>query len=467
MKIKSQSCLTYICIVIFFTLAGCSEADKQEKAVRTKFPRQNYNILLISVDMLRADHVSCYNNKLEIKTENIDSLANTGILFEKTNCQSSWTLPSFVSLFTSLYPSVHHAGEPLSSTNQLSKVPQNLKFLSLILRENSYDTAAFITNVFLSSAFWFGNNFETFVNYSNQIDASEKITNNAIQFLKRERSRPYFLWLHYLDPHEYHTYVKIDMDREYDGRFRKEEIDWNKLRLGAYRLDARERKYIHSRYLGNIKYVDEQVGNIIKTLKELNLYDTTLIIFTSDHGEEFWEHGKLDHGHSAYEEALKVPLIFSLSKVLPKRARISQLVELIDIVPSILDLCDIKSAAIMQGKTLLPYFSNTTIKDEKFAFSENMLYTEDKKSIQNDRYKLIYFTVSDRYEFYDLKKDPQEWRNIYSADDKIASEFRKKLSGWIQNNKEFSQKVLKGEKVTPALLDKETKESLKSLGYVM
>ena len=465
---RSKSHFIFVSLLIFvLAILCCSESKRQEKTPAKHFTPQKYNILLITVDTLRADHLSCYNNKLEIKTENIDSLADSGILFENTNCQSSWTLPSMVSLFTSLYPSVHHAGEPHQATKQPAKVPRSVKGISLILRENSYDTIAFITNVFLSSAFWFGNHFETFVNYSNQIDASEKITENAIKILKQKRENPYLLWLHYLDPHEYHTYLKTDIDKNYNGRFKKEKIDWNKLRIGGYRLDAKERKYIYSRYLGNIKYFDEQIGVLLKSLKELDLYDNTLIVFTSDHGEEFWEHDKLDHGHSAYEEALKVPLIFSLPEILPKGAKVSQLVQLIDVVPTILELCGVESDNSFQGESLCSYFFNPAITKEKFAFSENMMYTEDKKSIQNDRYKLIYFTVSNKYEFYDLKEDPNEQRNIYSADNEMAQQLREKLSEWMMKNREVSKKVLKGEKVTPATVNQDTKEALKSLGYLM
>ena len=464
----SKSPLIPIYLLLFIvTIFSCSEPVSKEAVSSKKFLPQKHNILLITVDTLRADHLSCYNKKLEIKTENTDSLADTGILFKNANCQSSWTLPSIVSLFTSLYPSVHHAGEPQPTTKQLSKVPQNLKVLPLILKKYSYDTAAFVTNVFLSSAFWFGNHFETFINYSNQIDASEKITKNAIQFLKQKRKNPFFLWLHYLDPHEYHTYLKIEIDQTYNGRFKNEKIDFDKLRIGAYRLDARERKYIYSRYLGNIKYCDEQIGSVLNALRELNLYETTLIIFTSDHGEEFWEHDRLDHGHSAYEEALKVPLIFSLPKVLPQRIKVPQLVELIDVVPTVLDLCGIEPDDTFQGESLTPYFLNPSLTQQRFAFSENMLYTEDKKSIQNEKYKLIYFTVSNKYEFYDLEKDPQEQRNIFFQDDTMVQQLRKKLLGWNEENKEVSKRVLKGEQVMPAIINQETKEALKSLGYIM
>jgi arylsulfatase A-like enzyme len=459
-----RCCLLFLIYILIFS--GCSDRSKQESKT-DNFKHNKYNILLITVDTLRSDYVSCIKKDLKMKTENIDSIAGSGVVFENSNCQSSWTLPSVVSLLTSLYPAVHHAGEPISDTSQISLVPKSLKGLPVILKNNSYTTAAFTTNVFLSSAFLFGDNFETFINYSNQEDASEKITKNAIQFLKQKRMNPFFLWLHYLDPHEYHTYLKIDINKDYDGRFTKEKLDWDKLKVDAYRLNEMEREYILSRYLGNIKYFDQQAGAVIGALKELNLDNNTLIVFTSDHGEEFWEHGRIDHGQTAYEEVLKVPLIFSLRGVLPAGKKILQLVELVDVVPTILDLCGISSDEPMQGISLLPLLADPDISFDRFAFSEGTLYGENIMSIQNRKYKLIYYTVSKRYQFYDLTADPQEQKNIFSPENKTAGMMREKLSEWIKDNKKVSIKVLGGEKVAPAVIDKDTKESLKSLGYIM
>ncbi len=202
-------------IILTFTiicLLSCSESERKKPIPQNKFAPKKHNILLITVDTLRADHLSCYNRKLSIKTENIDSLADMGILFKAAYCQSSWTLPSMVSLLSSLYPSVHHAGEPLPETGKRARVPQNVEMLPRILKANGYHTAAFVTNVWLSSAFWFGNHFDTFINFSNQEDASEKISKNAMLFLSQKKSSPFFLWLHYLDPHEYPNYQKLHFD---------------------------------------------------------------------------------------------------------------------------------------------------------------------------------------------------------------------------------------------------------------
>jgi len=470
MKLKKYGIGLIILMVIVFCSCSQDQTPQDQVAQSTqvskKILKKKYNILILTVDTLRSDYVSFNNSALKIRTDNIDKLAAKGVAFTQAHSQSSWTLPSLVTLFTSLYPPVHHAGEPVS-TGEIAKVPRGLKELSLILKDNSYTTAAFITNVFLSSAFWFGNNFETFINYSNQIDASEKITQNAIQFFKHKRDKPFLLWLHYLDPHEYHTYVKGDIDKGYRGRFASEELDWDKLKTGAYRLDRYERDYVRSRYMKNIKYFDGQVGAVLSALKQQNLYENTLVIFTSDHGEEFWEHGRLDHGQTAYEEVLHVPLILSLPGVLPSGLKVSQLAGLVDIVPTVLDLCEISSDVLFQGSTLLPCILNPDFGHDRFLFTSGTLYGENKISVQNSKFKLVYCTVSDLYELYDLKNDPLEHKNIYSSDDELAVKLKLRLNKWIKENSQLSEKIMKDEKVTPAVIDKDTKESLKSLGYIM
>jgi len=255
------------------------------------------------------------------------------------------------------------------------------------------------------------------------------------------------------------------MDKDYTGRLRKK-FDWKELKLGAYRLNGRDRKYLFSRYLGNVKYTDQKIGEVLNTLKEINLYDNTLIIFSSDHGEEFWEHGRLDHGQSAYEEVLRVPLIISLPKVLSKGVRVSQLLQLIDITPTIFGLCGINPNSPLQGKSLVQYCFDQHIPDFQLSFSENTFYGENIQSVMNNRYKLIYYTISNKYEFYDMKEDPLEQKNIFTIENKKIKLLIKELSKWSNTNKHLSRTILKDTTLQPPLIDKQTKEALESMGYI-
>jgi len=212
-------------------------------------------------------------------------------------------------------------------------------------------------------------------------------------------------------------------------------------------------------YDKEIKYVDEQIGILLKNLEELGLDKNTLIIITADHGEALGEHNLyFTHGMFLYDELLKVPLIM-VGGFLPKNEIIKAQVESIDILPTIMDILRINyNKRGIEGISLLPtlYSKNKNDKyGESYAFSE----FEDKKSIRSPEWKLIYTSNSEEYELYNLKEDPQELNNLADIEKDQFKLMKEKLEEWVSREKENISSLTKP-------LDEETKEKLRSLGYL-
>ena len=455
-------------------------------------PRENLpNILLITIDTLRADHLSCYGYK-RIKTPNIDRLAQEGILFEKAISQAPWTTPSLASLLTSLYPSVHKGGERISGLRKkgFKRIGDSIPRLPEVLRKKGYFTQAILSNPHLTKEEGFAKGFIGFKNLADRYELEsffllrlikhirahvkphwytpgDIITVEAINWLNSNAQRRFFLWVHYTDPHvPYHPPARYIEDLRYKGRFRNMRLtDFANIKEGDYHLSLEDREYIEALYRGEIRFVDAEVGRLIDRLKELDIYDKTIIILTSDHGEEFWEHLGFEHGHTLYNELLHVPLIISLGNYKPIRGEVvNQQVRLIDIFPSLLELLNIDYHGVIQGKSFLPLIFHK--REERIAFSEFLYRGEERKSIVYKGFKYIYFPNLRREEFYDLTDDPGELSNVVNLHQAEAKQYRSMVKTIIDNNKKIAKILLKGRKGKPIEINKALKERLKALGYV-
>jgi arylsulfatase A-like enzyme len=455
------------------------------------------NILLITPDTLRSDHLSCYGYK-NIDTPAIDSIAADGVLFKNTVSASPWTLPSFASILTSLYPTVHKAESKIY--DKKTGIGEEIITLTQILKEIGYHTRAHIQNLFFDKYFGFHRGFDYYrmfshkiqekiakkkraflwINYLYKTSLKEnssvnnvvKSTEEVLRWLEqndRERN-PFFLWLHYFDPHlPYERYKSYGLDRDYEGpladdRFVRK-LDMPELRIGSLKLDQAAKKHFISLYDEEVLFVDENIDKILKKLRKLNLIENTIIIFTSDHGEEFWEHGAFEHGHTLYRELLQVPLLIRFPQSLPSGKTIDAQVRTIDIMPTVLEMLGVKHDIPLTGKSLLPLVRGEE-KGGRTAFSESLAYYEERKSIKKGKYKLIYFPDSKISELYYLETDPQEKNNVFSQRKKEALSLKEELITWMKDSEKLAQKLSKGEKSKPVKLDKKTKKELKSLGYI-
>ncbi|MFQ6081746.1 MAG: sulfatase [Candidatus Aminicenantia bacterium] len=441
--------------------------------------KENKNLILISIDTLRADHLGCYGYQRKT-SPNIDLLAKDSVLFTKTFASSPWTLPSHLSMMTSLN-TINHK---VYYKNQ--KLSPSIITLADILRENNYFCSAYTGGGFISGIYGFSKGFD---NYNENVggvfhrDSAERVFKAASSWLNKNKDKKFFLFLHTYQPHDpYFSPYPFNL------MFLNEKAKRRYINLkgvlggnaGIFKpLSAEERQNIIDLYDGEIRYTDEcLIKPLINELKRLKLYHQTMIIFTSDHGEEFYDHGGWTHGHSLYSESIRVPLIIKFPQSKFKGKKIKDITRLIDIMPTVLEEMKIDySEKEFDGKSLINLLSGKEKGDRVFIsdVARNIinLHNPKKISINDGRYKLIFnenyppqdlsfysFSPSPipHLELYNLTKDPGEQKNLAFEKKEIIEKLLKKL-----NNVYVSTKKGRPQKMT---IENELKKQLKALGYI-
>lgn len=320
------------------------------------------DILVYLVDTLRADHLGCYGYSRPT-SPNIDAFAAESTLFSSMFAQASWTRASVASLFTGLNPLRH------GTIDRQAGLPSSVPVLSEILQQAGYQTAAVITNSNIWSEFGFHRGFDSYEHLPEKPGTdeihqlSDRVNDAAFQWLEgRSKDRPFFLYLHTSDPHG--PYVPRTPYRE---RFAQSVRDPAVGKMDMIRA-AKSKALAASPslaqdfsdlYDAEIAFNDSEFGRLIRYVKELGLYESTLIIFTSDHGEEFLDHGFWEHGASLFNEQLHVPFILKLPRGLGKGLRITDKAALIDVLPTVLDYLGQPPAQPIEGSSLLPLITSS------------------------------------------------------------------------------------------------------------
>jgi len=320
------------------------------------------------------------------------------VLFENLTAAASWTVPSHMSMFTALYPSVHGV---VNFTRQLGK---GVPTLAGCLAENGYLTAAFVTGPILNHFFGFNRGFQSYDDYSvnrafgdvaslsrmrdaydkqqlswgstvlDQVVTNPVITNLATKWLTAhsQSNENFFLFLHYWDCHyDYKPPPPFDrkFDPDYKGKETGRDISQREADIVKY-ISAMDLAHMVALYDGDIAETDEEVGKILQLLQHLRLSEKTLVIVLSDHGEAFLEHGKIRHGNSLYEEALHAPLIMRLPGVIPAGKRIVGNVSHVDLMPTVLGLLKIEGPLQTQGVDLSPVILGDKPVPKRLIYSE-------------------------------------------------------------------------------------------------
>ncbi|KPJ58763.1 MAG: hypothetical protein AMJ42_02670 [Deltaproteobacteria bacterium DG_8] len=443
------------------------------------------NIIFILIDTLRPDHLGCYGY-LRNTSSQIDSLANHGIVFKNTISQSPWTKPSIASLFTSTLPSTH--GVTWRGRNKT--LPKSMLTLAEVLKQNGYKTVAFSDNPHITKCNGFDQGFDTFIeNYDWLKGNAEPLTNKVLNWFRENYQKKYFIYIHYLDPHDPYNAPGI----YHDIFLNKKVIDVSNtvkrgntyVLNGEYHLDRRmkeklksisnpdyplptplhiskkELNYLIDLYDGEIRYVDYQVGRIISVLKELKIYDKTTIIISSDHGEEFLEHGMFRHGYHLYDEIIKVPLIIISPHFNKTPLKIETPVNLIDLMPTVLDLLGIPSTSGMKGKSLIPLI-NQDERVESLSISETSWKGSSAQTLRLANWKYINDIRNERTELFNLGEDSGERNNLHLKESKRA----KKLSCLLSDIISKAYHVTEKSKGKDTQLENKQLEKLKSLGYI-
>jgi arylsulfatase A-like enzyme len=395
------------------------------------------NVVLITIDTLRPGSLSCYDAGAE--SPSIDRIAADGILFERAISPAPWTLPALCSIMTGLLPSVHGAWA------WESLLPASQPTLAELLSAHGYTTGAVGSNHLLTRGLSRGFHCARFFPIQRPWESvgmrlfdrapaatTETLTDLSIDWIEANRDAPFFLWVHYFDPHVPYAppsaYQPSGTPPPRIGR----SVGAEKLRALRNELEptAEERTWIKALYDGEVHYVDDNVGRLTAKLRQLGLYDDALIVVTSDHGEEFWEHESMGHGHSLHEEVVRVPLIVKLPRSSAK-GRVRGTVTTRRVLPTVLDVCGIESGLADRWLESLAgtWTEGGVPAGSQAVLSSGMLYGEQKVCLSEDRWKFIRGPSSGREWFFDLRDDPGEQYALPPASLPGAAALRATLDG--------------------------------------
>jgi len=397
------------------------------------------NVIVITLDTTRADRLPCYGFR-EVDTPTLDAFAARGIRFENCISQTPLTLPSHTTIMTGTYPPFHGVRD-----NGGFILPPALTTMAEVFQKRDYRTAAFVAAYVLDSKWGLARGFDT---YFDKFDLSRyetislgsvqrpanEVLDEALPWLDKARSGPFFAWIHLYDPH-----TPYEPPPPFD------------------------KKYRHP-YLGEIAFADSQLGRLWEFLDRNGLRDNTVLAFMSDHGESLGAHQESSHGFFVYQEVLHVPLIFVTPYAKLWNRTSPQLVTLADVMPTILDMAGLPAPPEVQGRSLVPQFFDPrkTSPEAGYAYSETYYPRfhygwSDLKSFQDRRYKLI---LAPELELYDLQDDPRESRNLAARNPALARDLYAKATQFIDR---ASKNALS---VDMTRMDEETRQRLAALGYV-
>ena len=416
------------------------------------------NIILIVTDALRQDHVGTYGYYRNT-TPNIDKLAEKSIVFQNAISQATWTKPSIASLFTSTYPTRHQT-YAIQGINNRGKIalPDSFNTLAEQLKQKKYKTMGYVNNAWLSPEYNLNQGFEEY----KFIYPDNKLTSKINEVIEKHENEKFFLFVHYLGPHGPYTPPK-----PYNSLFVEKEHDYinlskrNPKYLERKKPSKTELEYIISQYDGDIAYTDNEIGKILNLLKEKKLLDTTIIIITSDHGEELADHrGIYGHETIPYDTLIKVPLIIKIPGIMAKKRIITNQVQLIDLMPTLLNITGIRTPEGIDGMNLIPLIKGNRI--ESNSFSEQNWKTKHVISIRKDGLKYLYNTKTDKGMLFNLKEDPYELNEL-QGNNEIKKRLKKEILDYYKENLEKSVKTKHNKTVR---ISDETIEKLKEIGYI-
>jgi arylsulfatase A-like enzyme/Tfp pilus assembly protein PilF len=411
-----------------------------KKGKEIKVEPGNFNLLVITLDTLRADRVGVYGYKTA-HTPNLDSLAREGIMFERCYTPVPLTLPAHSSIFTGQYPLAHRVRD-----NGMYRLSGSAVTLAEEMKKKNYHTFAVIASFVLLAKFGLSQGFDVYDdsldshkmynNYTSEIAASA-VYAKFLQWFEKNYRKRFFAWVHLYDPHEPYRPPK-----KYAEKFSD---------------DA------SGRYDAEIAYADECVGSIIAKLRAKKILDRTLVVIVGDHGEAFGEHEERGHGIFCYEEALKVPLIFYNPRVFRSGLRVARRVNLVDLMPTLLDLFGMAIPAGIQGNSFANLLVGKTEERQRGFYFESMHGKDEMNwaplmGIIDGPYKYISLPEP---ELYNLESDAGEKENLFWKKNTLAKEMDKKLLKWVTD---YSRSTVDVD--AQRELSQEDKKHLASLGYI-
>jgi arylsulfatase A-like enzyme/Tfp pilus assembly protein PilF len=421
---------------------GSDKIRNEYQSMLSSAKLEEMNIVLFTIDTLRADHLGCYGYD-KVQSPQIDRLANEGVLFEHNIVQTPLTLPSHSSIMTGTYPFYHGVRD-----NGGFYLDKSHHTLAESLKKNGYATGAFVAAFVLDSRWGLDQGFDTY--YDNfdltkyktvSLDSvqrrGDEVLAEAYKWLENRSQQKFFAWIHLYDPH-----TPYDPPEPYKTEYKG----------GHFRL-----------YDGEIAYVDQLIGEFRDFMEKKNLFDKTLIIFTADHGESLGEHKESAHGFFLYDSAIRVPLIIRFPEGKFAGRVVSPQVKSIDIMPTVLHLLGEEMPKSVQGESLLSLILEDDVQDDRSAYSETYWPRyhygwSELKSLRKGRYKFI---DAPQPELYDTMEDPGEINNLVNNQASLSNEMKRDLLALIE---EFSVEGI--EVAGPRKIDNDSLVKLQALGYI-
>ena len=459
-------------IVALLAAMGCSSQGSQP------------NVIVIMVDTLRADYLGAYGFEGDI-SPNIDALAAESVRFDNCIAQAPWTSPSIASFVTSLHAQNHCVAngyglfcEVIEDEYLWESLPEEATTMAEVFRDAGYETAGFVGNWVVKSKFGFAQGFDTYVEPQGDeqhIDEDRFLFDQATEWLRqRKGGRPFLLYLHLMDVHAPYrlTAEGIEAIRDSpslgkDRALTELEIADRPVHLGARirwpdpSMADRLRNW-KTAYAAGVRGFDRQLGVFLDVLREQELIEDAVVVFVSDHGEEFVEHGAWEHGKTYFNPALQVPLLLRLPGAERAGERVGRLVSLIDVMPTLLGLAGIEQELPpMQGKDLGPVVSGEGGGEEPWAFASALPEETATIVAQNDNLKLILDLETGATELYDLGEDPGELRDIASERKDLLDLMQQRIQAHLESVGSFPSY-----RPSATALSEEDIEKLRSLGYV-
>lgn len=390
------------------------------------------NVLLVTFDTTRADRIGCYGND-EIETPHLDRLAKNGVIFSQAVATAPTTLPSHATMMTGLFP-FHHGAR----ANANYRLGNDKTTMAEILQSRGYETAAFISAMVLQSSFGLDQGFGTYSDDVSEGDPrpwtgdpvlpGDKTTGRALDWFSRHGVEPFFVWVHYFDPHAPHQ-----APPPYD------------------------QKYTFN-YDGEIAFTDEQLGRLMLYLEQNDLDENTLVIVVGDHGESLGQHKELTHGFLVHNSTLHVPMLMACGKRLAGGVNVSRRVSQIDVMPTVLSLLGVEKTTELDGHDL-----TSPVPTDRALYSDTLEgYVQFGMApliaLFDGNYKYIHGPSP---ELYDLSADPFERNNVIDQHPQIASTLSDRIKGMVGDDVNASLFEAPTEE-----LDAETRAKLEALGYL-
>lgn len=426
------------------------------------------NLLLIVEDTVRKDVFSAFDPETVVETPSFTDLAKESTLFTRAYSNAPWTKPSVSTIWSGLYPTTHGA------QTQKSRLSDQVPLLSERLAENGFTTALFSSNPYVSERFGLGRGFGFSKNYAHlgEEGDAKQLYDEVFEYVEEHRDGPFFVHVQAFDPH-----VPCDVPEAYWRRYDAEPTpgrlgetvtgpEQERFNDGKLTLSEGERRWLKALYYGEVTYHDEHLGRFIQRLKKAGVLEDTLLIVTNDHGEELFDHGKLGHGHTLYDELIDAPLLIRHPGTFPMGARVQEPVELVDLAPTIFEVLGIPPLEDMDGLSFYGAVHGRGAKRPAYAVSERLT---EERAIRFGRYLLI--ARRNETLLFDLEADPDATENL--ADERPIA--RRSAEVHLYEALQNLRKAERGKSRSAARrryhagdakLDADLRRQLRALGYL-